>query len=293
MLATGKPAFASYRGAYHGLSFGTLAISGIAKFREPFEAMVERDSLLLDYPHESADTNRELTRVADALAARDDIAALVIEPIQGRGGCIVPPSGYLTALQELCNARGILTIVDEIYTGFGRTGAWFALDYEGVTPDILCIGKAMGSGFPISAAIARAEIMDAWPISTGEALHTSTYLGNPMGCAAALATISELNRLQLPSRAARLGTVIRKRLEPLQQQGLVRDVRGRGMFWGLQLSDAAVASAVVARALAAGVILLQAGPLGDVISIAPPLVIAERQLHRALDIVEAALHAAA
>jgi 4-aminobutyrate aminotransferase-like enzyme len=293
MLATGKSAFASYRGAYHGLSFGTLAISGIEKFREPFASMIGGERILLDYPHESADTEREVARADEALASHRNIAALLIEPIQGRGGCIVPPPGYLTAIQKLCGELGILTIVDEIYTGFGRTGTWFAVENEGVVPDILCIGKAMGSGFPISAAIARPNIMDAWPISTGEALHTSTYLGNPMGCAAALATIAELERLQLAARATHLGTIVRERLEPLLHRGVVREVRGRGAFWGLQLAGAAQASAVVARALATGVILLQAGPSGDTISIAPPLVIGERQLHRALDIVEAALNAAA
>ena len=120
---------------------------------------------------------------------------MVVEPIQGRGGIVVPPDGYLTALRALCDELGMLMIADEIFTGFGRTGTWLAVQREAVVPDIVCVGKAMGSGFPISAIIARSSIMDAWPVSRGEAIHTSTYLGNPMGCAAALATFDELERL--------------------------------------------------------------------------------------------------
>ena len=173
-------------------------------------------------------------------------------------------------------------IVDEIFTGFGRTGTWFAVEREGVVPDILCVGKAMGSGFPISAAIGRAEIMDAWPLSTGEALHTSTYLGNPMGCAAALATFEEIERRRLPARASAFEPFVGSRLAELRSRRIVKDVRGRGLFWGVQLADAAIAETAVRRALQAGLILLQSGSSGDVIAISPPLVITRRQLARAL-----------
>lgn len=293
MLATGRSRFVSYRGAYHGLSVGALAISGIPKFREPFGPMLGQEPLLLDYPDANADVSRAIARARKLLTSRDDVAALIVEPIQGRGGCVVPPAGYLAALQTLCGEHGVLTIVDEIYTGFARTGRWFAVEHEGIEPDILCIGKAMGGGFPISATIARAQIMDVWPVSSGEALHTSTYLGNPMGCAAALATIDEIERLQLPQRATQLGAELGLRLRRLHAEGLATAVRGRGLLWGLQLRDAATASRVVARALAKGVLLLQSGPAGDVLTIAPPLVITERQLDRALDLLEAALRSAA
>ena len=289
MVATGKSAFVAFRGAYHGLSFGTLAISGIEKFREPFAPMLPTTTVLLDYPRTGVDdADGAIAHARSEIAARDDIAAIVIEPIQSRGGCIVPPPGYLAALRRLCDERGILLIFDEIYTGFGRTGTWFAAEYEGVTPDIMCIGKAMGAGFPISAAVARDDIMDAWPISTGEALHTSTYLGNPMGCAAALAAIDELEERALPARASDLGAVLGARLEAFRDAGAL-DVRGRGMMWGIQLRDAAEVERVVKKALALGVIALPAGPLGDVISLGPPLVISEAQLHRALDILGQAL----
>jgi 4-aminobutyrate aminotransferase-like enzyme len=281
MLATGKTAFAAYHGAYHGLSFGTLEISGIERFRKPFAGALSDRTLFLDYPRDAG----ALEQAEAALLQRDDIAAVVIEPIQARGGCLIAPEGYLAGLREICTTRGIILIFDEIYTGFGRTGALFACQHEGVVPDILCVGKAIANGFPISAAIAAAHVMDAWPISAGEALHTSTYLGNPMGCAAARANLAEIERLQLCERAAAVGDWLGKRLRELQTMGKARDVRGRGLMWGVELRDARTAQRVVIDALKRGVILLQSGVEGNVLSITPPLVISEAQLARAMQIV--------
>jgi 4-aminobutyrate aminotransferase-like enzyme len=287
ILATGKNRFVAFRGAYHGLSLGALAVCGIPKFREPFGSLVAESTIFLDYPRSARDRLDEaLRRLRETLEAHDDVAAVIMEPIQGRGGCVIPPAGYLSGVRETCTKRGVLLIFDEIYTGFGRTGAWFASAHEDVSPDIICIGKAMGSGFPISAAVARPEVMDAWPRSEGEALHTSTYLGNPMGCAAALATIHELERRRLPERAKELGEQLASQLAHLGATGRARDVRGRGLMWGIQVRDAAAADRIVKAALARGVILLQSGLAGDVLSITPPLVISERQLSRAIGIVE-------
>lgn len=294
MLATGKFSFAAYRGAYHGLSLGTLNVSGIEKFRAPFASFVSTSTLFLDYPranHLAADegTGAALEDVRRALSARSDIAAILVEPLQGRGGCIVPPKGYLKGLRDLCDSLGILLIFDEIYTGFGRTGTLFACEHEDVVPDILCIGKAMANGFPISATIARPAIMDAWPESPGEALHTSTYLGNPMGCAAALANIGEIQRMELPQRARQMGLMLGARLDSLRADAKVVDVRGRGLMWGIEFASAASAQDIVKSALKAGVILLQAGPQGNVISITPPLVITQQQLFRAIDVIAACI----
>ncbi len=286
VIATGKHRFVAYHGAYHGLSLGALEIGGVAKFAEPFAPLIADVALRLDYPDASKTTAKHaLEALRTALDSHDDLAAIVIEPIQGRGGCIVPPNGYLAGLRTYCDARGILLIFDEIYTGFGRTGNWFACEHDHTIPDIICIGKAMGGGFPISAAVARASVMDAWPASGGEALHTSTYLGNPMGCAAALATIGELERLALPAQARQLGELIEKRLHAMLEHPRAVAVRGRGAMWGLQMRSAADADRVVKAALARGVILLQAGPQGDVLSITPPLVISPLQLHRALELI--------
>ncbi|MFY9720185.1 MAG: aspartate aminotransferase family protein [Candidatus Cybelea sp.] len=290
MLYTGKARFAAFRNGYHGLSLGALSVGGIERFRVPFAGALGPQALLLDYP--AAHLAEASARAREVLSDADDLAALVVEPIQGRAGVIVPPAGYLRELRAICDEREILLIVDEIYTGFGRTGAWFAVDREGVVPDILCIGKAMGSGFPISAAVARSHVMESWPATTGEALHTSTYLGHPLGCAAALATIDEIERLELPARALRLEEMIRSRLGRLNARGLIVDDRGLGLLWGVQLRSAACAFAVVTSALRNGAIFAQSGVAGDVIAISPPLVIGEEQLARALDILEGAIEEA-
>lgn len=291
MLYTGKARFAAYRGGYHGLSFGALAVGGIERFRAPFAAALGGEPLLLDYPRANGEVDaREAASEAHRrLCERSDIAALVVEPIQGRAGIILPPRGYLRELRAICDERQIVMIVDEIFTGFGRTGAWFAVEREGVVPDILCIGKAMGSGFPISAAAGRSEVMHAWPVSSGEALHTSTYLGHPLGCAAAVATIDEIERLQLPARARRLGAELGPRLRELSSSDGIVEVRGRGFLWGIAFRDGARAAAVVKRALRGGAIFLQSGTGGEVVAISPPLVMGEEQLARALEILKVAI----
>jgi 4-aminobutyrate aminotransferase-like enzyme len=295
ILATGKSRFACYRGAYHGLSFGALSVAGIERFRAPFAGSLGARAVLLDYPRAWSGVSAldAAARARDMLAEHHDLAALVIEPVQGRAGCILPPAGYLAAMRNVCDQLNLVMIVDEIFTGFGRTGAWFAVDRESVVPDIMCIGKAMGSGFPISAAVGRPDVMDAWPLSSGEALHTSTFLGNPMGCAAALATIDEFERMRLPARAERMGARAEMRLNALRSVSGVVDVRGCGLLWAVELRAPAAAAAVVKHALARGAIVLQAGVEGQTLSITPPLVISEQQLDRGIEILQGAIAAAA
>ncbi|MDP9017134.1 MAG: aspartate aminotransferase family protein, partial [Candidatus Eremiobacteraeota bacterium] len=290
MLYSKKPAFASFKGAYHGLSIGALEVCGIEKFRKPFESSLVDTTLFLDFPRATAGVNSHIAQMRDALKARPDVGTVIVEPIQGRAGIIVPPKGFLPALRALCDELKLVLIFDEIYTGFGRTGVMFAADYEEVLPDIMCIGKAMADGFPISATIAKPEVMDAWEISHGEALHTSTYLGNPMGCAAALANIGEIERLRLPARARQIGLGLAARLDAISNQSNVVEVRGRGLMWGIELKDAKTAQSVVKNGLQKGLILLQAGEQGNLISITPPLTISEKQLYRAMDLVEELLH---
>jgi 4-aminobutyrate aminotransferase/(S)-3-amino-2-methylpropionate transaminase len=287
VLATGKYTFVSFRGSYHGLSLGALSVAGMDKFRTPFAELLPKNALFFDYPREVS----ELLTLEQALKERNDVAAVIIEPIQGRGGGRVAPAGYLDGLREVCSALGVLLVFDEIYTGFGRTGTMFACEYDGVVPDILCVGKALANGFPISAMIARPAVMDAWPPSTGEALHTSTFLGNPMACAAALANLDELQHRDLPARAASLGTALELRLSELRSIPFVSDGRGRGLMWGIEVDSGERAFRVVVEALKRGVILLQAGAAGDVLSITPPLVISDEQLARAVDILEECLRA--
>lgn len=294
MLHTGKGRFAAFRGGYHGLSFGALNVAGIERFRTPFADALGREPVLLRFPEDGVDDVAPAIEMAERILSKtDDLAALVVEPIQGRGGVVVPPDGYLRELRELCNRRKLLLVVDEIYTGFGRTGTMFAIERDGVVPDILCIGKALGNGFPISATIGRAGVMAAWPPSSGEALHTATFLGHPIGCAAALATLDEFDRLRLVERSEHVGEKIASRLHAWRRYRCVTSVRGRGALYGIVFDGAATAVAVVESALRAGAIVLQSGPGGEVVTVAPPLTIESEQLDAALNAIEGAVSEAA
>jgi len=295
LLFSGKAGIVAFHGAYHGLSIGALEVCGLKRFRVPFESALAHRAVFFDFPRagDSADALAQTLAAIRERLQQNDVGALIVEPILGRGGIVVPPANFLPALRRLCDQHRIVLIFDEVYTGFGRTGAMFAAQVEAVVPDIMCLGKALGNGFPISAAIAKPNIMDAWPPSAGEALHTSTYLGNPMGCAAALATIAEIERLHLPERARRLGITLGERLDKLRKLEVTVDVRGRGLMWGLELRDAPTAQALVKAALQKGLILLQAGEEGTVISITPPLTITEQELHRGSDILACVLEDAA
>lgn len=286
LLATKKPRVLAYHGAYHGLSLGALEVAGIDKFRAPFAPLVVDRATFLPYPRASDSLDDALAAVRRALDADGDIGAVVVEPIQGRGGVIVPPDGFLRGLRALCDERALLLILDEIYTGFGRTGTLFACEREGVVPDLLCVGKAIAGGVPLAATIGTARAMDAWPASAGEALHTSTFLGNPLACAAALAQLDELERLDVRARVRAGEPAMRDALEPLRERACVRDVRGVGYLWAVEFEHAAFANRVVVRALANGLVLLQSGPTGTSITVAPPLTIDERQLRRALELFE-------
>lgn len=283
-LATGGPDALAFGGGYHGLTLGALEVGGNPKFRRPFAAQLRQRTSFVLFPdrRERDSGERALERVDKALRKERGTGAVIVEPIQGRAGVIIPPDDFLAGLRRLCDERGVLLIVDEIYTGFGRTGTMFACERDGIRPDLLCLGKAMAGGFPISATVGTRAAMDAWEPSSGEALHTSTHLGNPMGCAAALAAIGETERLRLPARAESLSAVVEQQLRPLRDCGAV-DVRGRGLMWAVEFADGERAGAVVTRALRAGIIVLQSGLRGETVTIAPPLTIAEDQLAHALE----------
>jgi len=293
LLATGKPRTIAYHGAYHGLSLGALEVAGIEKFRAPFAPLVAERATFLPYPGTDASVEAAIGDVRDALARDPDAGTVLLEPIQGRGGVIVPPDGFLRALRALCDEHGVLMILDEIYTGFGRAGTMFACERELVVPDLLCVGKALGGGVPLAATIGSARVMDAWPVSTGEALHTSTFLGNPLACAAALANLDEIARLDVPGLVRARAPALGARLREMRSLSGVRDVRGVGFLWAVEFAAADFANRVVVDGLANGVILLQSGPTGTSITIAPPPTIGEGQLHRALEILERTVRAAA
>jgi 4-aminobutyrate aminotransferase-like enzyme len=286
LLATGKPRAIAYRGAYHGLTIGALEVAGIDKFHDPFAALVPQRARLLPFPDAATPLGDALAELEAALAHDSAVGAVVLEPIQGRGGVIVPPDGFLRGVRRLCDTYGALMILDEIYTGFGRVGTMFACEREAVVPDLLCVGKALAGGMPLAATIGSQRVMDAWPASMGEAIHTSTFLGNPTACAAALANLGELETPGLLPAVRERGARIGERLARLRAYASVCDVRGLGFLWAVEFSDGAAANAVVVEALTRGLIVLQSGPTGTSITLAPPFVIDDLQLARALEIFE-------
>jgi 4-aminobutyrate aminotransferase-like enzyme len=283
VLATGRAGVVAFEGAYHGLALGALDATWRADFREPFATRLPAVTAFARYG-DAGDVRRA------AREARAPVGAVLVEPIQGRGGARIPPDGFLTSLRELCDREGWLLIADEIYTGFGRTGRWFACEHEGVVPDLLCVAKGLASGMPISACLGRAEVMDAWPASHGEALHTQTFLGHPPSCAAALASIAVLAEEKLVEAAARHGDFALARLrERIGSHPAVREVRGRGLMIGVVCDTGECAAEACAAALRAGVILLTSGEGGEVLSITPPLSIERDALALALDLLAESL----
>ncbi len=286
LLASRRPRVLSYEGAYHGLSLGALPVGGIARFREPFEPLVDDRATFLPFPRAKDSLAAALAAAYSALAGDARIGAVVLEPIQGRGGVIVPPAGFLRGIRALCDEFHCVMILDEIYTGYGRTGTMFACEREAVVPDILCIGKAIAGGVPFSAAIGRPAVIDAWPRSEGEALHTATFLGNPLACAAALAVLDEFERGAIVAGVARRDPWLRERLAVLRRHATVTDVRGIGMLWAIEFADAGTANRVVRAGLQRGLILLQSGVDGTSITLAPALNIEDDQLERAVALLD-------
>ena len=210
-------------------------------------------------------------------------AAILVEPVQGRGGENIPQPGFLPFLRDLCDKHEVLLIADEIYTGFGRTGSFFACNREGIVPDLLCLGKGMSSGMPISACIGKESVMNSWPKSKGEALHTQTFLGHPPGCSAALASIEIIEKMNLSLRAKELGNKALNFLcERLTENSKVSEVRGLGLMIGIECTNSSTALATVQECLRRGIILLPSGEKGTVLSITPPLNISSEILSFAL-----------
>ncbi|MGH7466133.1 MAG: aminotransferase class III-fold pyridoxal phosphate-dependent enzyme, partial [Longimicrobiales bacterium] len=276
------------------LTYGALAVTWRSDFRTPFSPQLFAGVRFAPYPIADVDESLEAVDriVRDAESSAHPIGAILIEPILGRGGPHMAAQGFLAALRERCDARRILLILDEIYTGCGRTGKWFACEHEGVVPDMLVVGKALSGSLPISAAIGTPAVMQAWPASAGEAIHTSTFLGNPIACAAALAQLDAIKSGDLLRRAERLGEVIREKTTAWATRfDAVGEPRGRGLLQGAPMRGPGQALRVADRCLRRGVLLLTEGTDAEVLAITPPAVITEPQLDFALAVVEEAIRA--
>ncbi|GAB4583239.1 4-aminobutyrate--2-oxoglutarate transaminase [Nocardia sp. IFM 10818] len=294
-LATGRTAVVAFDHAYHGRTNLTMALTAKSMPYKahfgPFAPEVYR--MPMSYPFRDggldgkAAAAEAVLRIEKQIGA-DSVAAIIIEPIQGEGGFIVPAPGFLPALAEWARANGVVFIADEVQTGFSRTGDWFACDHEGVVPDIITMAKGIAGGMPLSAITGRAELMDA--VHAGGL--GGTYGGNPVACAAALAAIEVMRDHDLPARARRIGEIATARFTELAQQvPAIGDVRGRGAMLALEFvkpgtsePDSALTAKIAARCLEQGVITLTCGTFGNVIRLLPPLVIGEDLLDEALTV---------
>ena len=291
-IATGKAGVVSFENSYHGMGYGALLASGFEKFRQPFEDQLAPLREVLSFPESEAD----LCALDESLNRLDAscIGVVLVEPIQGRGGKIVPPDGFLALLRTWCDQHGVVLVFDEIFTGFNRAGKLFACEWEGVVPDLICVGKSMSGGYPISACVGKSEVMDGWPESEGEALHTSTFLGNPVGCAMAVASMLEHAQSHVSEMVSRNGALLMGLLKKLKSP-LIHEVRGRGLMLGVGLRHADgspagdVAGGILSEMLQRGIMMLADGPAGNVLAFTPPFDLSEGEVEFVVSEIQSAL----
>ena len=269
--STGKTGIISMMGAFHGKTMGALSATWNKKYRTPFEPLV---------PGFKHVPYGRLERVEAAID--DETAAIIAEPIQGESGINVPPDDFLPGLRDICDDKGVLLILDEIQTGFGRTGDMFACQHYGIEPDILCLAKAVASGLPLGATMATEDVMSK--LKMGD--HSSTFGGGPVACAAACATLDVLRDERLPERAKTNGEYMLSKLKELEEKyRIVRAARGRGLMLGLELRFDVLN--VIMGALERGVLFLDAGR--NVVRMLPPLVIDRGEIDRAIMVLDEVL----
>jgi 4-aminobutyrate aminotransferase/(S)-3-amino-2-methylpropionate transaminase len=279
---TRRPAVICFEDAFHGRTLLALALTSKT---HPYKAGFEpfpSDIYRMPYGQPTAQLEDTFQRVV----AAESVAALIVEPVQGEGGFIVPPPGWLTAVADICRQYGILFIADEVQTGFGRTGKMFAIEHEGIEPDLMVTAKSLGGGLPLAAVTGKAEIMD----HTAPGALGGTFGGNPLACEAALAVIQAIENGGLCARAMHLGEQFRRRVLAWQDRfPLIREVRGLGAMQAFELADAASTKALAKHCYERGLIPVTAGTYGNVIRILMPLVLTDDQMGEALDVMEAGL----
>lgn len=291
--ATGRQYLIAFYGSFHGRSYGSVSLTASkANYRAGFGPLLP--GVLHAYYGDGRDMQMAPGSAEDGFPTIDyiehflfkkmvsarEVAAIFVEPVQGEGGYIVPPDGWLTALRELCDRHGIYLVCDEIQSGMGRTGRMWAVEHEGVEPDILLAGKGIASGMPLGAMIAKESRM-TWTVGT----HGSTYGGNPVSCAAALATMDVIQQERLLENASKVGDAMLNGLRDMgERHDSIREVRGRGLMIGVELPDHDFAVEVEHRAFGEGLLVLTCGE--NAVRMAPPLVFREDQARTALELFE-------
>jgi acetylornithine/LysW-gamma-L-lysine aminotransferase len=261
---TGKPEIIAVMGGYHGKTMGALSATWDKKYREPFQPLVP------EFKHVPPDN---LEKLAEAITEKT--AAVLLEPIRGEGGVRVPPDDFLPGVRELCDEKGVLLILDEVQTSFGRTGKLFGCEHWGVTPDVMCLAKPFAGGLPIGITVAKEPIMSSFKV--GE--HSSTFSGSPLVCAAGCAAIDVLVKEKLAGRAANLGAYFKEKLEGLQAKyKIVKEVRGLGLMLGVELRYEV--RSIILKTMERGVLILDAGR--NVLRFLPPLVIEKEQIDKTI-----------
>lgn len=281
-LYTGKTEIVSTYNSFHGKTFGALSATGREIFTEPCKP------LMPGFTHVPFGDVNALEQ-----AITENTAAVILEPIQGEGGIIVPPENYLPEVRKLCDEKGILLILDEVQTGFGRTGKMFAAMHYNITPDIMTMAKSLGGGvIPIGAFIARPKIWEVF--ITSPFIHTSTFGGNPLACSAGLATIEVIEEEKLDQRAEKFGEYFINKLRVLKSHypELVAEVRGKGLLIGLELRDEGIGGMLMSELINRGVMVAYTLNNPKVIRIEPPLVISQEQIEQALKALAESLEAA-
>jgi 4-aminobutyrate aminotransferase/(S)-3-amino-2-methylpropionate transaminase len=300
-IHTGRPAVVAFEGGFHGRTL--LALSLTSKTHPykaglgPFSPEVYRVPFPNEYRGPSAAEALEaLERALVTQVAAETVAAIVLEPVQGEGGFIVAPPEFVRGVREICDEHGIVLVVDEVQTGFARTGRMWAIEHYGVEPDLITVAKSIAAGLPLSGVIGNAEIMDA----PGDSAIGGTYVGNPVAQAAALAVLDVIEEEGIVARAEALGEIIRARMLRWQERwDAIGDVRGLGAMLAIELvsdrgsktPDAEIASKIVEEAAARGLLLLKSGIYSNCIRVLSPLVLSDAELDEALDVWEQALDA--
>ena len=300
--ASGKPNIIVFQGSFHGRTVGTMSLTTSKTiYRAGYQPLMP-GVFVAPYPYalrfgwDEAETTRfclqELELMLISQTAPQETAAILIEPVLGEGGYVVPPKRFLQSLRTLCDQHGILLILDEIQSGFGRTGKWFAHEYFDITPDIMTIAKGLGSGMPISGVVSRLDLMKKWTPGS----HGGTYGGNAVAAAAAVATIKAIKEEKMLENCLARGNQLMEGLKKLQKNyPVMMDIRGLGLMVGAEFRsadnkpDKAAAKAVAHACLEHGLMLLTCGPWDNTIRFMPPLVVTEEQVHEALSILELSL----